>query len=145
MRATLDMKTIQNMNLFEKITGVKPRCCFDYNQTRFFVVPKFLVKKALGENARNLPRLYVISKRVRIIADPEKKNQEEIEKFIKIVIFPHEFKRLDIVMNQNSDPEIQIYSMPKIKAALIGRNKQRLIEMSQAIEQFFNIKRVVIK
>jgi hypothetical protein len=108
-------------------------------------VPKFLVKKALGENARNLPRLSVISKRVRIIADPEKKNQEEIEKFIKIVIFPHEFKRLDIVMNQNSDPEIQIYSMPKIKAALIGRNKQRLIEMSQAIEQFFNIKRVVIK
>ena len=145
MNTVLDMKTIQNMNLFERITGVKPRCCFDYNQTRFFVVPRFLIKKALGMNAKNLPRLSVIAKRIRIIGEPEKKNQEEIEQFVKAIIFPHEFKKIDIAMDENSNPELQIYSMPRAKAALIGRDKQRLSEMSQIVEQFFNIKKVVIK
>jgi len=145
MRATLDMKTIQNMNLFEKITGVKPRCCFEYNQMRFFVVPRFLIKKALGENFRNLSRLEPqIARRIRIIAEPEKKNQEEIERFVKTIIFPHEFKKIEIAMTEG-EPEVQIYSMPRAKAALIGRDKQRLLEMSQAIEQFFSIKKVVIK
>jgi hypothetical protein len=145
MKATLDMKTIQNMNLFEKITRVKPRCCFDYNQIRFFVVPRLLVKKSLGEKASNLSRLEPqIARKIRVIAEPEKKTQEEIENFIKIVIFPYEFKRIEIVMNE-CEPELHIYSMPKIKAALIGRNKQRLQELSQAMEQFFNIKKVLIK
>jgi len=145
MRATLDMKTIQNMNLFERITGVKPRCCFEYNQMRFFVVPRFMIKKALGENARNLSKLEPqIARRVRIISEPEKKNQEEIERFVKTIIFPHEFKRIEINMN-NGEPEVQIYSMPQTKAALIGRNKLRLQEITQAIGQFFNIKKVVIK
>jgi len=145
MKATLDMKTIQNMNLFDRITGVKAKCCFDYNQTRFFVVSRFYIKKALGENARNLSRLEPqLSRRIRIIAEPEKKNQEEIERFVKTIIFPHEFKKIELAMNEG-EPEVQIYSMPGAKAALIGRDKLRLQELSQAIEQFFNIKKVVIK
>ncbi len=146
MKTTLDMKTIQNMNLFERITGVKARCCLDYNFTRIFIVPRRLLRKSLGDNTRNLPIIEQnIGKRIRIIAEPEDNNREEIQRFVRAVIFPHEFKRVEISITENHEPEVQIYSMPRTKAALIGRNKSRLEELSQAIEQFFGIKRVVIK
>lgn len=145
MRATLDMKAIQNMNLFERVTGVKAKCCFDYNQTRFFVVPRFLIKKALGPNAMNIGRLEPqIARKIRIIAEPEKKEQDEIEQFVRAIIYPHEFKRIELVMI-DGEPELHVYSMPRAKAALIGRDKLRLQELSQAIEQFFHIKKVLIK
>lgn len=146
MKTTLDMKTIQNMNLFERITGVKTRCCFDYGLIRYFVVPRFFLRKALGENTRNLAILERgIGKKTRIIAEPEKKNQEEIERFIKIIIFPHEIKGVEVTMNESKEPEVQIYSIPRTKAILIGRNKARLEEISVIIDQFFGIKKVVIK
>ena len=146
MKTTLDMKTIHNMNLFERITQVKAKSCFDYNIHRVFVVPRKFLKRSLGDNNKNLPRIEQnIGKKIRIIAEPERNNQEEIQRFVKAIVFPHEFKRVEITLTETHEPEVQVFSLPKNKAILIGRNKQRLIELSQAIDQFFGIKKVVIK
>lgn len=135
----LDMKTIQNMNLFEKITRVKSRCCFTYNNTLIFVVPKNLMSRALGENASNISYLgNKLNKKVRIVANPL--GTHDIEQFIKSIIYPNDLK--NIVLENN---ELIIFSLPRTKAALIGRNKQRIEELSDILEQFFGIKHILIK
>lgn len=139
MKVKFDVKSIQYMNLFEKLTSVKARYCFNYNSTIMFVVPKFLVNRALGEKAKNIAKLEQnMHKKVRIIAQPTSIN--DIDKFIKAIIFPHEFKKVVIENN-----EAYIFSMPRTKAAIIGRNKTRLEELSNILDQFFGIKKVIVK
>ncbi|MEM4152579.1 MAG: hypothetical protein QXK80_00440 [Candidatus Pacearchaeota archaeon] len=139
LKAKLNLKTIQLINLFEKITRVKAKYCFDYNGITIFVVPKTLLNKALGKNAENLNKLKTqLNKKIRIITSPT--NIRDAENFIKSIVFPYEIKKIDIQNN-----ELYIFSAPGNKAALIGRNKSRLIELSDIIEKFFGIKKVVIK
>jgi NusA-like KH domain protein len=139
MRAKLDMKTIQNMNLFERITRVKAKNCFTYNYITVFVVQRYQLSQALGRNAENINILSKkFNRKVRIIADPL--GRFDLEKFIKTIIFPYEFKSL-VCENH----ELIIFSMSRTKAALIGRDKARLKELSDILDQFFNIKKVIIK
>lgn len=139
LKARLDLKTIQLINLFEKITHVKAKYCFDYNATTIFVVPKTSLNRALGKNAENLNKLKAhLNKKIRVIISPS--NIHDVENFIKAIVFPYEIKKVEI-----QDNELCIFSAPGNKAALIGRNKTRLIELSDIIEKFFGIKKVVIK
>ena len=135
----LDMKAIQNMNLFEKITGVKSRCCFMYNNTIIFVVPKHFMSKALGNNASNISNIgNRLNKKIRVIADPQGKH--DLEGFVQAIIYPHDFK--NIILENDG---LIIFSLPRTKAALIGRNKSRIEELSNILEQFFGIKHILIK
>lgn len=139
IKTKLDLKTIQNLNLFEKITHVKAKCSFNYNAITIFVVPKALINKAIGQKATNIAKLKTaLNKKIRIIAYPSSIN--DLESFIKAIIFPYEFKKLVLEGN-----EIHIFSASGTKAALIGRNKIRLKELSEILERFFGIKKVIIK
>ncbi len=139
MKVKLDVRSIQYMNLFERITHVKSKYCFDYDSTIIFVVPKFLMSRALGERARNITRLEEnLHRKVRIIANPS--GITDLERFVKAIIFPHEFKK--IVVENN---EIYIFSAPRTKAAIIGRNKARLAGLADILDKFFGIKKVTIK
>ncbi|MCX8193828.1 MAG: hypothetical protein N3G19_00470 [Candidatus Pacearchaeota archaeon] len=139
LKAKLDLKTIQLINLFEKITHVKAKYCFDYNAVTIFVVPKALLNKALGKNAININKLKShLNKKIRIIVSPA--GIHDVENFIKAIVFPYEIKKVTLENN-----ELHIFSAPGNKAALIGRNKVRLLELSDIIEKFFGIKKTVIK
>ncbi|MGB9708100.1 MAG: NusA-like transcription termination signal-binding factor [Candidatus Pacearchaeota archaeon] len=139
MKVKLDLRSIQYMNLFEKLTHVKAKYCFDYDSTIIFIVPKFLMSRALGERAKNIEKLeFNLHRKVRIIANPVGIN--DIERFIKAIIFPHEFKKIVIENN-----EVYIFSAPRTKAAIIGRNKVRLEGLTDILDKFFGIKKVIIK
>lgn len=139
IKTKLDLKTIQNLNLFEKITHVKAKYSFNYNSIIIFVVPKALINKAIGQGAANISKLKkALHKKTRIIAYPSSIN--DLESFVRAIIFPYEFKKLVLEGN-----ELYIFSAPGTKAALIGRNKIRLKELSEILERFFGIKKVVIK
>jgi transcription antitermination factor NusA-like protein len=81
-----------------------------------------------------------LNKKVRVIADAQSQNDLELERFIKAIIYPHDFKN---IIHENT--ELIIFSLPRTKAALIGRNKQRIEELSKILEEFFGIKHVLIK
>jgi len=139
MRAVLDIRTIQYMNLFERVTGVKPKDCFTYNTTIIFTVPHSMMNHALGRGNFNLNKLSnKINRRVRIIPHPS--GIEDLERFIGSMVYPYKFKRIFF-----EDEELIILSMPRIKSVLIGRNKTRLKELSDAMKRFFGIKRVSIR
>ena len=128
---TIDMQDLRYLNLFEKITRISTKYCFEYNNTIFFCVPKSLIRKAVGENARNVKKISeIMRKRIRIIPIP--RDIKDIKGFIETVVSPVPVKEIEI--NEN---EVIVGGNVQTKAALIGRNKRRLIEMQEIIKDFF--------
>ena len=128
---TIDMQDLRYLNLFEKVTRISTKYCFEYNNTIFFCVPKSLIRKAVGEDARNVRRLSeIMRKRVRIIPVPRDIN--DAKGFIQIVVNPVEIK--EFAINEN---EIIVGGNVQTKASLIGRNKRRLLEMQEIVKDFF--------
>ena len=128
---TLDMQDLRYLNLFERITGIRTHYCFEYNNTIIFCVPRELVSRALGPEVRNLRRISeIIKKRVKVIAVPN--NSQDIRRFIELVVSPVTFKDLEVLPN-----EIVLNAGSQSKAALIGRDKRRLLEMQKIVKDFF--------
>jgi transcription antitermination factor NusA-like protein len=127
---TINMQEMRYLNLFERIMGVRTRYCFMYNESLVFCVPKPLISKAVGENGRNIRKMSeVLRKRIKIVAAP--KGIEDAETLIGAVVSPVTFRGIEI-----KDDEI-VVSGGKNKAALIGRNKRRLLEMQKIVKGFF--------
>jgi len=128
---TIDMQDLRYLNLFNKVTRVNTKYCFEYNNTIYFCVPKNLIRKAIGEDARNIRRISeTIRKRVKIVPIP--RDISDAKFFIEAVVSPVQIKEMEI--NEN---EIIVGGNVQTKASLIGRNKRRLLEMQEIVRDFF--------
>ncbi len=128
---TINMQDMRYLNLFGKITRVNTRHCFKYNEFIFFSVPKNLVSKAIGEGGKNVRKMSeILGRKIRVIASPE--STLGARKFITEITSPVAFKDFEIKGN-----EIIITAGMQSKAALLGRNKRRLIEMQKIASDFF--------
>ena|SRR3989344_9263223 len=127
---TIDMQDIRYLNLFERIMKVRTRFCFKYNEAIVFCVPRNQVFMAIGENGRNIKKMgEILGRRIKIVAAPL--GPEDAESFIKAVTNPVTFRGFE-----DKGTEIVI-SGGSNKAALIGRNKRRLMEMQKIVKDFF--------
>ena len=128
---TIDMQDIRHLNLFGKITQVRTRFCFNYNNLIIFCVPKNLVSRAIGENGRNIKRINeILSKKVKVVSKPE--GIHEIKRFVEAIVSPVTFKDLEV-----KDNEIILTAGFQSKAALIGRNRRRLHELQKILKDYF--------
>lgn len=138
MERTIDMKFMRYLNLFEKITKVRTQHCFAYNSTIVFLVEQKGVSRSIGEYGANIKKLsQILEKKVRIIALPV--GEEDLEKFIAAIIYPIKFKNIEL-----KEGIVTISAGLQSRAAIIGRNKSRLLEMKRVLEQYFGIKDVKI-
>ncbi|MFC1685552.1 NusA-like transcription termination signal-binding factor [Nanoarchaeota archaeon] len=130
MGLKLDQQSIQCLTLFSRIANVRTKECFDYNNTKVFIVKRELLSKAVGEKGRNVKRLSnLLRTKVRIIPD------SELADFIKDVIQPVKFKKILIENNM-----ITIFAGQQAKASLIGRNKVRLEELANILKRQYGVK-----
>ncbi|SRR3990167_7757952 len=130
MVKTIDMQEMRYLNLFEQITRVSTRFCFKYNENIVFCVPKQLVARSIGENGRNIREMgNILGKRIRVVAAPN--GLQDAENFIKAIISPLTIRDFHI-----TDTGI-VVGGGRNKAALIGRNKRRLLEMQKIVSDFF--------
>lgn len=128
---TINMQDLRYLNLFSDVTRISTKYCFEYNNTLFFCVPRSMIRKAVGENARNVRRISeTVRKRIKIIPIPM--DIKDAKGFIETVVDPVQIKEIEI--NEN---EIIVGGNVQTKAALIGRNKRRLLEMQTIIKDFF--------
>ena len=128
---TIDMQDMRHLNLFGKITQVRTRFCFNYNNLIIFCVPKNLVSRAIGENGRNIKRINeILSKKVKVVSKPE--GIHEIKRFVEAIVSPVTFKDLEV-----KDNEIILTAGFQSKAALIGRNRRRLHELQKILKDYF--------
>ena len=95
--------------------------------------------KAIGKDSNNLSKInQVIGKKIKIVAIP--RGKEDIESFVSLITKPVKFKAIEI-----KDNEAIISAGSQNKASLIGRNRVRLNEMTNILEQYFGVKKVMIK
>ena len=135
-RTTFDITCIQQINLFFKVTGVRAQNCFNYSNFILLVVDPAFFNKAIGKSGENVRRLeYLLKKRIKVIRTPT----QDIERFIKVIVYPLKFKKLAI-----EDGNITITAGQQSKASLIGRDHSRLNELIEIVKQYFNIKGIRI-
>lgn len=131
MDNTIDMQDMRHLNLFGKVTRINTMFCFQYNDIIIFCVPKHLLSKAIGKNGRNVKKLSeVLRRKIRIIPVP--KGIHHARPFIETIVSPVMFKDLEV--NEN---EMILTAGSQSKAALIGRNKRRLLEMQKIVKSYF--------
>lgn len=131
MVKTINMQDMRYLNLFSKVTRVSTRFCFKYNEVIIFCVPRKFVSKAVGEKGKNIRKLSeTLRKRIKVIPAP--RGIEDAKVFIEAVIDPVKFNDMEV-----TNDEIVITAGSHNKAALIGRNRRRQIEMQRIIKDFF--------
>ena len=131
MENTINMQDMRYLNLFEKLTRVQTRYCFKYNEYIVFCVPKHLVSMAIGPNGANVKRMSeILRRRIKVIPAPQ--GIYHAKQFIEAITSPVRFKDLNIM-----DNEIVLTAGSQSKAALIGRNKRRFLEMQKIIKDYF--------
>ncbi|MEX2017098.1 MAG: hypothetical protein WD876_01355 [Candidatus Pacearchaeota archaeon] len=131
MESTINMQDIRYLNLFEKMTRVQTRYCFKYNEAIVFCVPKHLVGIAIGPNAVNVRRMAdILGRKIKVIPAPS--GIYHAKQFIEAIVAPVRFKDINI-----TDNEIVLNAGSQSKAALIGRNKRRLLEMQKIVSDYF--------
>jgi transcription antitermination factor NusA-like protein len=125
------MQDMRHLNLFSRITKIDTRYCMKYNEMLIFCVPRNFLMKAIGEDARNIREMSeILGRRVRIIPSP--RGIQDARQFIENIVRPVTFKDLEI---KNS--EIILTAGSQSKAALIGRNRRRLLEMQKIVKDYF--------
>ena len=123
------MQTMRYINLLDSTSHVKTRKCFVYNNTIFFAVPRKFISRAIGPDAVNIKKIQdKLGKKVRIIREAEDSNGakqfvEDIVSPVKIKSFEVEGKTATLTAGSNQN-----------KAILIGRNKRRLDELKQILQ-----------
>ncbi|MEK6830064.1 MAG: hypothetical protein AABY15_08160 [Nanoarchaeota archaeon] len=132
MPSTINMQDMRYLNLFEKMTRVQTRHCFKYNEFIVFCVPRHLISMAIGEQGMNIKRMSeILQRRIKVIPIPD--GLSHLRQFIEAIINPLRFKDLQV-----NDNEIILTAGSQSKAALIGRNKRRLLEMQKIMRDYFN-------
>lgn len=127
----INMQTIRYINLLDRITRVKTRRCFLYNNTIVFAVPSDLMSKAIGTNGKHVHAIQeTLGKRIKIVK--EARGLEDVDSFLRSVVDPIGFKSAEVV-----DNEVVITAGGQFKAALIGRNHTRLDELQQIVHDIF--------
>ena len=126
----IDMQNMRYLNLFEKVTGIRTRFCFEYNNYLMFCVPRPMISRALGERGKNIKRMQeILRKRIKIVPAP--KDSGDAELLIKSIVNPVTIKDVEVTENE------VLVNAGRNKAALIGRNKRRMIEMGKVTQGFF--------
>lgn len=126
--ATINMQTMRYINLFDRITNIKTRWCFTYNNFIVFAVPARFMSQAIGISGKHVRVIQdTLGKKIKIVKEAE--GLEDTARFIHDVVEPLGFRSLEI-----TDKEIIMTAGGHHKASLIGRNRARLSELSKILE-----------
>ena len=131
--AIIDMQMIRYINLLDKVTRVKTRKCFIYNNTIYFAVQRREMAQAIGPSAENIRRMqeHVGSRRVRIIEDAD--GIADAKRFVQDIVSPVQMKSLEVKDNSIIITAGNIQN----KASLIGRNRRRFEELKKVLHDNF--------
>ncbi len=128
---TINMQTIRYINLFRRVARVNTKDCFVYNNSIIYVVPGSMMRQALGDNGKNIKMIQeTLGKKIRVVK--EARDNRDVQRFIQDIVDPVSFKSLEV-----KEGHIILTAGSIGKAALIGRNKRRLIELSKIMEDYF--------
>lgn len=140
MAKIIDMHSMRQLNLFNKITRVQTKNYFIYNNILIFGVPPSRVSQAIGKEASNIKKLnQILRKKIKVIAMPNEGDEKGISKFITTLIEPIEINKIDV-----NNKKVEINASRINRASLIGRNRVREKELINILKTAFRIEELKI-
>ncbi len=134
MKLTLD--SINNINLFENVTGAKVKDCILDEGKLIFLIEEGNVKRALGENNSNIHKISkILKKDIKIIAF-----SNDVCKFVSNLIYPN--KPNSIVL----DGKIVTIAVEDtvVKGRIFGRSRENLKKINSLVKNYFDIEEIKI-
>ena len=134
MKLTLD--SINNINIFENLTGAKVKDCFSENGKLVFLVEEGNVKLAIGKNGSNVKRVSkVLKKDIKIIAF-----SAEVCKFVSNLIYPNKADEINL---EGKIVTITV-SDNVIKGRIFGRSRENLKRINSVVKNYFDVEDVKV-
>ena len=132
----LNLQSIQQINLFENVTGAKVKDCIN-DEELIFIIEEGNIKRALGKDNANIKKLEsLLKKNIKLIA-----YSRDVIKFVTNLIYPIKPDNIDL-----KDDVIYItINDAKLKGRVYGRGRERLKKLELIIKKYFNIKEIKIK
>lgn len=128
------MRAMRYINLLDKISKVKTRRCFVYNNSILFAVNRTEVSRAIGSSASNIKRIQEhIGRKVRVIK--EANGIANAKEFIEDVVAPVSLRSVEV----RDGVMVIVAGNTQSKASLIGRDKQRYFELKRIVNDVFDM------
>ena len=112
----LNLQSIQQINLFENVTGAKVKDCIN-DEELIFIIEEGNIKRALGKDNANIKKLEsLLKKNIKLIA-----YSRDVIKFVTNLIYPIKPDNIDL-----KDDVIYItINDAKLKGRVYGRGMER--------------------
>ena len=137
MKKVFDIKAMQFMTLFEKITRIHPQDCIIQDNQVVFIVNISQVGTAVGPKGINAKKLeQTFKKKIKIAGF-----SEELHEFIKSLVAPLQLKEIE---ENEGIVELTAKDL-KTRGLLIGRNASILRSFEGIIKRFFKIEELKVK
>jgi len=129
MKVKYDMDALHRMSLFEKVTKSRLKDYFEHNDKILFVVENGFLRKALGENKKNVTRLEeLLKRRIKII-----EYNDSMERFIANVMAPLKIVEMKI----DGDVVTIVGPDQKTKGLMIGSKAANLRMYEGIVQKYF--------
>lgn len=127
MRIT--QEAISYINLFESVSKAKIKDCFEEEKGLLFVVEEGYIKKALGQDNRNIRRIEQMTKKKIFILG----FSSNPVKFINNLLYPIKVKNIEI-----DDKIAKIYCLDtRSKGKVFGRERENLKRIKLIVKKYF--------
>lgn len=132
MKIKYDITLMKFMSLFEKVTRVGVKDCFEDNFSLLhFVVDKGNMRKAIGKEGANIKKLStLINRKVKVVEYDSNR-----ERFIKRLMFP--LKVEEVTANENQ--VIVKGASTEVNSKIIGRNATNLRNYENIVKRYFDL------
>ena len=125
----LTIETINNINVFENITGAKVKDCVSEGSKLIFIVEEASLGKAIGKQGSNINKAsHIMKKEIQVVA-----YSDDVTKFVYNLIYPN---KIDDIKFDNGI--INITTKDNItKGKIFGRGRENLKRIEEIVKRYF--------
>lgn len=132
MKLTLD--SINNINLFENLTGAKVKDCIQEDGKLLFLIEEGNVKRALGKDNSNIQRVSkILKKEIKIVAF-----SNDVCKFISNLIYPNKADEIKL----EEKVVTVVVTDSAVKGRIFGRSRENLKKINSLVKNYFDVEEV---
>ncbi len=136
MKIKYDMVIMKIIAMFERLTHIQAKDCFENNDIIYFLVPEPDVHRAVGKDAHNVKKISgMLQKKIKIIG-----YSEDLCQFVRNMVRPLQVKEVTVegkTVTIKDDDQ-------RTKGLIIGRNAQNLRALERHVKRHFDIEEIKV-
>ncbi len=126
----LTIEAINNINIFENLTGAKVKDCVNQDGKLIFIIEESSLGKAIGKQGSNIKRVSsLMKKEIQVVA-----YSDDVTKFTYNLIYPNKVEDIKLengILNITAKDNVT-------RGKIFGRGRENLKKIEEIIKRYFN-------